>query len=400
MACFGFNDRPLIGNHSGVGRYVAEVLSHWPTEGCSPPRGVIATCTGGRWPREEPAFEFPSVERVERVRLRPLREVAERRASARREPLGTRLSRPALQRGFSAISRAVAHRAALFWEPDHIPRCRARRLVTTVHDLSVIDRPRDHPAHRVARWERHFRERLAWSDAFVCVSHATAAALRPWLQEGGIEPSRARVIHLGPRWPTPPGEWTGEAMRQRLGLPERAIVCLGTIEPRKNHRILLDAMGELDEPERASIALIFAGKAGWGGAEFWRSLARHPMSERVLATGHVTDAQAAALLVGSAGFVYPSVYEGFGLPVLEAMRLGVPTAVSTASALREVAGGASIELDPLDAEAWAGALMRLVEDGPGRCELARRGVARAEQFSWDRCAREHARLFAELLDGA
>ncbi|USN99892.1 MAG: glycosyltransferase family 4 protein [Phycisphaeraceae bacterium] len=399
MAGVVFNDRPLIGVRTGVGHYLAEVLSHWPREEVTIPVGGIGRWTRSRYPRLPEPFRFGSLDQIDPVKMTTLDRLAGEHAEACGRGGAAGAFRPVLQAGLECVQRVSALDAGLFWEPNHIPAARGRRVVTTVHDLSVLDRPGDHPAHRVEHWRRAFEARLDWSDAFVCVSRATADALGPHLATRGLDPASARVIHLGPRWPEAPADWTPSGVRSRLGLGEgdRLIVCLGTIEPRKNHRVLLDALGEMSESERGGLKLVFAGRPGWGGSAFWASLAEHPMAASVIAPGYVDDAQAAALLLASRGLVYPSLYEGFGLPLLEAMRLGAPTGISSAASLVEVAGGSSLVAAPDDAAAWAGILATLAGDEAERARLADLGRARAGAFSWARCAAEHAALFKELL---
>lgn len=391
-----FNDRTLAGARTGIGTYTAQVLAHWPNH--VPPRGaLLGSLPGVRDRAREEPVRLPSVRDLRPIRFDRLDTLAARRAVGRWRAGAESVFRGASLRAYSGLIRLAVRHADLYWEPDHIPRGRARRVVTTVHDLSPLERPDDHPAHRVRYWSRLFDERLHWSDAFIAVSGATARTLSARLEARGLDTAKINVIPLGPRWATPPSDWTPETVRHAIGLPEQCVVCLGTLEPRKNHLVLLDALGAMSEAERARHTLVFVGRPGWGGEAFWGKLSRHPMAPRVLVTGHIRDAEAAGVVFASRGLVLPSHDEGFGLPLLEAMRLGVPTAVSTAEALREVSAGSALELDPADAGAWADALRTLTASEPERERLIALGRTRARAFGWSRCAEAHAALFESLL---
>src|SRR5205807_549804 len=123
--------------------------------------------------------------------------------------------------------------------------------------------------------------------------------------------------------------------------------------------------------------LLLAGMAGWGDEAFWRSLREHPMARYVFTTGYLSDAQAAAVVRGAAALLYPSLYEGFGLPPLEAMTLGVPVAASQAASVREVCADAAPCIDPGDTDAWAEWMARLSEPGPERDLQVEKGHCRA-----------------------
>jgi len=382
------NDRPLLGRRTGIGQYLAQLLAHWPPDARTRPRGLIETFTLGTRPRRPRPAALPGLDALTPLDLRPLGALPPpaggrpgmtpaRRAWELASPLGVRAAR-ALGRG------------AVLFEPNHIPPARARPTLTTIHDLSVLELPGHHPAHRVAAWRRGLERAVETTDRFVCVSRATADAMRRVLN---VDESRLAVVPLASRFERAPADWTPATVRARLGLPDRYWTHVGTIEPRKNVPVLLDALGRLPG---AGATLILAGKPGWGSPAFWRSLADHPAAGRVLVAGYVSDAQAAALMVGARAVLCPSIYEGFGLPTLEAMALGTPVAVSTAASLREVVAGAAPTLDPHDAGAWDAFMRAALDDGPERTTAIERGRARAAEFSWAGTARAHDALLASL----
>ncbi|MEO0512046.1 MAG: glycosyltransferase family 1 protein [Planctomycetota bacterium] len=388
------NDRALFRRVSGVGRYLSEVLAHWPSDAAKPRGLVLPAGLGALGPHRA---ALPRVEKLRTLNTVSLQDgLLSRgygRAGGRRRSGGRGLLSRAARSGLASRVRRAVGTAALYWEPDHIPHGPARRTVTTIHDLSVLDHPQYHPEDRVEFWGARFHERLGWSDAFVCPSDATADRLRRELRSRGLE-RRVESIPLGPRWGSAPADWTGEACRRALGLTRPYVACIGTIEPRKNHRVLLDA---LELTRGTGVRLVLAGGFGWGGDAFFDELLNHPAAERVRWAGHIDDPHLAALLKGSIGHAYPSWYEGFGLPALEAMALGVPSLVSTAASLREVAGVGMPTLPPDDPAVWAASLDRLATDPAWRGELSRSGEERAAAFSWKACSEQHAALVGDLL---
>lgn len=175
----------------------------------------------------------------------------------------------------------------------------------------------------------------------------------------------------------------GDAIAARFGL-QRYILFVGNIRPHKNVEVLVEAVARLDPGISLAVA-------GYRDPRYWPAVAslieRLRVGDRIRALGYVPDESLPALYAAARVVVVPSHYEGFGLPVLEAMACGAPVITSTAGGLREAAGDAAIQVDPEDADALAAELRRLIEDDGLRADLARRGVAHAREFTWDRTAR-------------
>ena len=161
------------------------------------------------------------------------------------------------------------------------------------------------------------------------------------------------------------------------------------IQPRKNLIVLLDAFAALCQEQRLppGTQLVLAGRAGWLSEATLARAAAPELRDRVVVTGYVSDDDLLALYRGARLLAFPSLYEGFGLPVLEAMQLGLPVVCSRASSLPEVAGDAAVLVEPQDVAGWAGALESVYHDSALRAALAARGQAQAATFSWERCAR-------------
>jgi glycosyltransferase involved in cell wall biosynthesis len=187
------------------------------------------------------------------------------------------------------------------------------------------------------------------------------------------------------------------ALRRRLGLDGPYLLGLGTVEPRKDLPTLVRAFAGLagELPHR----LVLAGLAGWGQGTLAAAVASSGVADRILLTGYLPEADKAALLTGADVFAYPSRYEGFGLPVLEAMACGTPVVTTTGGSLPEVAGDAALLVEPGDPDALAAALAKLAADPAARSAAAARGRTRAAAFTWDRCAAETTAAYHRALEG-
>lgn len=186
------------------------------------------------------------------------------------------------------------------------------------------------------------------------------------------------------------------SVRQSLGLPDRYILFLGTLEPRKNLPRLLEAYASI--AHRIPQDLVLTGRMGWRSSSLRELLDRRDIRERVHLTGFVEDRNLPALLTMADLMAYPSLYEGFGLPVVEAMACGTPVLTSSVSSLPEAAGGAAILVDPSSVEDIAEKLLKLAEDARLRAALAEKGLARVSELSWELTARNTLHICRSVLD--
>jgi glycosyltransferase involved in cell wall biosynthesis len=252
--------------------------------------------------------------------------------------------------------------------------------VVTVHDLTMLTHPEWHEASKVRYFGWAMRRAVAAARRVLCVSATTADDLARLL---GVPRDRADVTPLGTDLRPAPADAVG-AVRRRLGIDGPYLLGLGTVEPRKDLPSLVRAFAGLagELPHR----LVLGGLAGWGAGALAAAVAASGVAERILVAGYVPEADKAALFTGADVFVYPSRYEGFGLPVLEAMACGTPVVTTTGGSLPEVAGDAAVLVEPGDTGALAAAVAKLAADPAARHDAAARGMARAAAFTWERCA--------------
>jgi glycosyltransferase involved in cell wall biosynthesis len=281
------------------------------------------------------------------------------------------------------------------------PPTRSPAVVMVVHDLAGELYPETAPQHD-ARWWGRFDEALSSAAAVIVPSRSTRDDLRSLHT---IDPSRIHVIHHGVDRaafdPVPREELSRVATRHGVeGSPY--VLFIGGLEPRKNLLRLIEAFADVPGSARLVIA---GGPVRWIPSEAARvraSVAELPrdVGSRVIFTGYVAALEKRALIAGATVLAYPSLHEGFGFPVLEAMAAGVPVLASNGSSMPEVAGDDAVLVDPRSVGAIADGLARLLQDDDLRARLSGAGRSRAARFTWDRCARETADVLHAAADRA
>ncbi len=277
------------------------------------------------------------------------------------------------------------------------PTRRAARLVT-VHDLTPVRYPQLCSADSLA-YPRLIER--AWRDgAWIHTDSAYVAdEVRQWLRVRDADAHRVVPIHLGVR----PGQRGDPDAGRRLAGADRYVLALGTVEPRKGLVDLVRALDTLaalddgDRPPSERVRLVVAGPDGWGTDAFDRAVQRCQHRDRVVRLGWVDDGCRADLLAGAAVLAYPSLYEGFGLPPLEAMSVGIPVVCSDAGPLPEVTGGAARLVAAGDAEDLAAGLAEVLADEAGRAARAEAGRRHAAGYRWEQCVASMAALYRQVL---
>ncbi|MEA2358162.1 MAG: hypothetical protein QOI62_1422 [Solirubrobacteraceae bacterium] len=254
--------------------------------------------------------------------------------------------------------------------------------VVTVYDLVAFERELGAPHGSLAE-RATLPLAVRRAAALACISRATRDAL---IERFPAATARAHVVELGVEARFFAGEQQAAAAAERLGLERPYVLMTGTLEPRKNVARAVAAFAGLPAELRDRYELVLAGPRGWGTEEIDAALAAHSHLVRVL--GHVPEADLPGLYAGAELFVYPSLREGFGLPVLEAMAAGTAVVTSDVSSLPEVGGDAARYADPYSVDAIRDEIAALLRDDGLRAQLAARGRERARGFDWERTARE------------
>ena len=307
--------------------------------------------------------------------------------------LGRRFARLACRRQFAALCRRGGF--DLYHEPNYLPFAVDLPTVTTVLDLSVLRYPEWHPADRVLAYETHFFRGLARSEHLITISEFTR---REMIRCLGVSPDKVTAVHIGMRdnfVPAPP-ERVRE-VRRAFDLTGDYLLHVGTIEPRKNLRMLMEAYVGLPEAMRRRCPLVLAGNWGWRTERLrdWYETYGIPSGVRKL--DYVPECDLAGLLGGATALVYPSLYEGFGLPPLEMMACGGAVLASNIGALREVLPADATLIDPDDTDGWREA-MRLHLAEPERLDSLRQGAsAFAARYTWTRCAEGTDAVYRRIL---
>ncbi len=272
-----------------------------------------------------------------------------------------------------------------------LPSC-ADIGIATIHDLSVFKYPETHPAKRVRQFEKHFLATLKRADHLIT---DTAAIRQEVIETFSWPADKITAVHLGvsdcfkPRLQEEIIEVLG-----RYGLAQgRYSLCVSTVEPRKKIDCLLSAYGCLSPALRARYPLMLSGSKGWKSEELHKRIESCCTEGWLRYQGFVPMADLPYLYAGANLFVYPSIYEGFGLPVLEAMASGVPVIASFDSALTEITGGAAILTDPDDVDLLTMLIERGLSDDDWRANARLRGLEVAKGYSWERCVYETLNLY-------
>jgi glycosyltransferase involved in cell wall biosynthesis len=356
----------------GIGRYVAALGTHLPSHGVE----VVAFTARHPRRRVERALRNAGLGDVDQVILP--------------------LPRPALYDSwhvaglFGPVPRVgavdVVHAPSLAVPPhDSVP------LVVTAHDAAPLTMPDSFTRRGLWFHQRGFRAAAERADVVITVSEFSADEIAAHTD---IPRDRVRVVPNGvDQVPVTPKQLQNTL--QTFGIDDRPYVFwLGTSQPRKNVRVLIDAFARLIETTDLPHRLVLGGAQGWLTDD---EAAVRTLADRARALGPVPDMHLSALFAGADLFAFPSRHEGFGIPVVEAMAQHTAVVCGDIPALREVAGTAARFLPTDDVDAWVEGLRDLLTDQTARDELADRGALHAPTYSWDRCARETAAVYAEVI---
>jgi glycosyltransferase involved in cell wall biosynthesis len=371
----GLDAIPLTEPRAGVGHYAYELA-----------RALAHASPGDEFELVYPS-SYPSVDFKETEPLPPnLKEARVRVGPVGRRWWSAGLPRYAVRRGFG-----------LFHGTNYeVPLWGGTTRVLTVHDLSLFTHPETHEQRRVWRARRRLPLMTRAAAAVVTPTEAVRRELCEWLR---VSPSKVYAVHEAAREcfkPLAGGEAAG--VLRGLGIGGEFLLAVGTIEPRKNLSTLVRAFEDvIRERPSSNLRLVVAGGRGWLSRPLFESIEKSPVKQRVVLAGYVTDEQLRALYASCAAFVYPSLYEGFGLPPLEAMSCGAAVVAGDTPAVAEVTAGAARLFDPRDHAQLARILLELHDDEAARRALSEAGLCRAAHFSWHRTALATLDVYAEAL---
>lgn len=295
-----------------------------------------------------------------------------------------------------ALPPRLAGVPVCYHEPNMIPRPYDGVCITTFHDLTWHCHPEAMPDER-RRWiDRHLARSLAQAQRIVT---DTAFVRDEVVGVLGVDPARIDVVPLGvsPAYrPRGAAELAPLLARRDLGV-RGYLLAVGTVEPRKNLRRLLRAYTRLPQALTDRFPLVITGASGWDNEGELADLATLERAGRIRYLGYTEAGELAALYAGARGFVFPSLYEGFGLPILEAMASGTPVVCSGAPSMAEVLGGHGYRVEPLDEVDIAAGLRAVLEDDAQNRRFAEAGLAHAAGFTWRRCAERTAAVYRRAL---
>jgi glycosyltransferase involved in cell wall biosynthesis len=272
------------------------------------------------------------------------------------------------------------------------------RKVVTVHDLAFLQHPETAIPSLAAYLNKVVPESVAKADIVAAISHTTKQAL---IEHYQTPAEKITVIPCGiaPYFKRITDPILLEATRHKFGLQRPFVLSVGTLEPRKNHLGLIKAFYEVQHNKENSALLAIAGGKGWLYEETWSTVKELKLEEKVRFLGRVSDLELITLYSLADVFAFPSFFEGFGIPPLEAMACGAPVITSNTSSLPEVTGDAAIQVDPHDIHAIANAISRLLGDEQLQEKLRQKGYLQAQKYTWAKAAHKMITVYQKLHDG-
>ncbi|MFC2992537.1 glycosyltransferase family 4 protein [Halomonas tibetensis] len=272
----------------------------------------------------------------------------------------------------------------IYWEPGLELMPFPGRRVATIYDLSHLNVPDSHPPSRAAYLSHQIDNTLRHADVIVTISDTMRREIADY---SGLNEND--IVVVSPAASTdfrPLNAATRTEVRRRLGLPDRFILCLGTLEPRKNLTRFMRAYAELPTPLRKRWPLVCVGTKGWNDTSLVRNMQRLEARGELLQLGYVAQPDIPLITASADLLAYPSLYEGFGMPVVEAMACGVPVLTSRGTAMHEITGEHAFLMEPTDIASIRSTLQTALEHPEARDELGDQGITQAARYDWQRSA--------------
>ncbi|MDR6925316.1 MULTISPECIES: glycosyltransferase family 4 protein [Pseudomonas] len=371
------NARILQAPRTGIGHYVAELANALASE----PDVELALFHGWGWSSVLPEAAMPGYSR-----LTPL---------LRQIPGAYQARRWLEQKRFD---QGRARAIDLYHEPSLWPLSFDGPTVITLHDLTHLQYPETQPPARLREIERRLADGVRQASLILTDSQYIADEAQAHF---GLPAQRFVVAPLGvaarfhPRSP----EAIDAVLKAHAVEPREYFLCVGTLEPRKNLTLALRAHARLPESVRQRFPLLIVGMAGWQREQFSEEMHQALACGHVCLLGYLPDEHVAQLLAGARALIFPSLYEGFGLPVLEAMASGTPVILTRRSAMPEVAGAAGNYVEQDEPDGLRDAMSRLIDDQAHWQVCREAGLHQARLFTWERCAQVTARAYRQAMGG-
>ena len=370
----GIDGYPLAEPRTGVGHYTLELA-----------RALALISPSDQFELVSPApFDAAALDEIERAQLPNLHTTNPRASSIRGHwwsiglPLYARRSRFDLFHGTNF----------------DVPIWKRRRSVVTIHDLSALLHPEKHRSRLVRRARLRLPLVVRVADMIIT---PTESVKREVCRHLSVKPDKVTAIPSAARRSFQPIPFAQTAeIRKRLGVEDNFLLFVGTLEPRKNLLTLLKAFAQILSQSSLRPQLVIAGGEGWLMDDSFAFVKKAALSERLRFTGYLSDDDLRALYSSCRVFIYPSVYEGFGLPPLEAMACGAPVIAGRIPSLQETLGSAARLVEPLDVNALAKSIIEVLEDKNQREKLVAAGPTQAGKFSWDQTARLTLDVYHQL----
>ncbi len=282
-----------------------------------------------------------------------------------------------------------------------VPRFRDKRkkVVVTIYDVSVLTHPECHTKANISHCLKGIEDAVKYAHAIIAISNHTKEDLINYFK---APPELITVTHLaaGKDYHEVKDPEALASIKRKYGLPEDYILFVGSLEPRKNVKALIRAYSRLPEDLRKDFSLVIAGGKGWKNSDIPPLVKGLKIEDNIRFAGYIDSNDISGVYSGASLFAYPSLYEGFGLPILEAMSCGTPVITSDTSSMPEVAGDAARLIAPTNEDELADALKEVLEDKGLREEMRKKGLKQAAQFSWERCAKETLAVYRKVFENA
>jgi len=290
------------------------------------------------------------------------------------------------------ISKLLSPTYDLYWQPNFIPSnsIKAKKVVTSVHDFSFILHSDFHPKERIDYFEKNFFQNIYKSDIIITGSEYSKKEI---LERLNFSEEKVRVVYHGIRHDI---FKEYQDIKLDFKIPRKFILSVGSIEPRKNLLGLLKAYNLLKEKLTIEYKLVLVGFKGWENSELMGLIDKNKESIHYL--GYITDEELAKVYNLASCFVFPSFYEGFGLPPLEAMACGTPVVTSNLTSMPEVCGDAVVYCNPYEVNDIKEKIELVLEDADLQEQMIKKGLKRSKEFSWEKSSNQHVKIFKDILN--